>query len=202
MLLLKTVPEQSAGSSCTNGYLIEHSREAQMSNTTNNSVETILMQLFYWFFPSRQQLDFHIRLMCTYRKKSQEEERWKQRLWHVLQECNRQYKSCREKNKGHLITIASQATTIAEQDEALAASVVTIASKEKDLNRCNQEIATLSTSFTKVYQNGLKEGEEFRRQKEELRMTIARQEETIKNQAEHIKWLWRRVSILEPGGFR
>jgi len=177
VLLLKTVPEQLASSSCANEYLIKHSREVQMSNTTNNSVETILMQFFHWLFPSRKQLDMHIRLMLTYRKKSQEEERWRQRLSRSLQASQRLYWGCHKKYDDLLKKVAGY----------------------------DQEIETLGKSLIKVHQNEQKALDEVAAVKEEnrqlllnvvgLEKMIAGQKSIIADKAKFIAYLWMRIPL-------
>ncbi|MDP3957359.1 MAG: hypothetical protein Q8Q10_02550 [bacterium] len=126
--------------------------------------------------------------MTTYRKKSQEEQRWRQRLSRSLQASQKLYHRClKEKDAllkkvtGYEKSIVSQAATIARQEDIIAVSAKTIVEQEKILDRYDQQIKTLGASLAKVHQNGSKEIEESRGQNEQLQMTVASHEETIGN---------------------
>ena len=145
--------------------------------TNNNSVKTILMQLFHWLCPSRRQLDMHIRLMLTYREKSQEERRWRQRLSRSLQTSQKLYWGCHKK-----------------YDDLL-----------KKVTGHDQEIETLGKSLIKVHQNEQKALDEVAAGKEEnmqlllkvagLEKMVAGQKTVIADKNKFIAYLWTRIPL-------
>jgi len=177
VLSLKTVPEQLTSSSCANDYLIEHFREAQMSKATNSCVKTILVHLFHWLFQSWQQLADYKRLMLSYRKKSQEEQRWRQRLSRSLQASQKLYYRC-----------------LKEKDALL-----------KKVTGYDQEIETLGKSLIKVHQNEQKALDEVAVVKEEnkqlllkvagLEKMVAGQKAIIADKNKFIAYLWTRIPL-------
>ena len=199
VLLLKTVPEQLAGSSCVNEYLIEYFREAQMPNATD-SAKTILARFLHWLCPkrfsTRQELAEYVRLMLTYRKKSQEERRWRQRLSRSLQTsqklywgCHKNYDELLKKAVGYEKSIISQAATIARREENIVALAKTIVSQKKIMDGYGREIETLGKSLTKVHQN---EQEALKKIASQEKM-IADQEAIIADKDKFIKYLWTRI---------